>query len=71
MIICTKNDKDFILYKNKTKDRKVIFTIKQIFNDCWDRFLNTYPNLNIRKVALSNVERMLKCCSWNLGYSVF
>lgn len=71
MIICTENDKNFIKYKDKVKNRKVIFTIKEIFKDWWTKFLDTYPNLNIRPVVFSNVERMLKCGSWNLGYIVF
>ena len=56
-----KNDRDFIKYKDKVKNRKVIFTIKQIFKDWWNKFLIAYPNLNIRNVVFSNVERMLKC----------
>lgn len=63
MILCTENDRDFIKYKDKVKNRKVIFTIKQIFQDWWNKFLNTYPNLNIRNVVFLNVERMLKCQS--------
>ena len=61
MILCTENDRDFIKYKDKVKNRKVIFTIKQIFQDWRNKFLNTYPNLNIRNVVFLNVERMLKC----------
>ena len=61
MILCTENDRDFIKYKDKVKNRKVIFTIKQIFKDWWNKFLIAYPNLNIRNVVFSNVERMLKC----------
>lgn len=60
MILCTENDRDFIKYKDKVKNRKVIFTIKQIFKDWWNKFLIAYPNLNIRNVVFSNVERMLK-----------
>ena len=32
-IICTENDKNFIKYKDIIKNRKVNFTIKQIFSD--------------------------------------
>ena len=60
MILCTENDRDFIKYKDTVKNRKVIFTIKQIFKDWWNKFLIAYPNLNIRNVVFSNVERMLK-----------
>lgn len=71
MILCTENDKEFILYKDKVKNRKTMFTIKQIFKDWWNRFLEKYPNLNIRNVVFSNVERMLKCKTWDLGYAIF
>ena len=47
------------------------FTIKQIFEDWWTKFLNTYPNLNIRNVVFSNVERMLKCKTWDLSFAIF
>lgn len=71
MIVCTENDKDFIEYKDRIKNRKTIFTIKQIFKDWWNKFLKTYPNLNIRDVVFNNVERMLNCQTWNLGYAIF
>lgn len=71
MIICTENDKEFIKYEAKVKNRKTIFTIKQIFKDWWNKFLETYPNINIRDVVFSNVNRMLKCKTWDLGYSIF
>ncbi len=71
MIVCTENDMDFIHYKDKIKNRKVVFTIKQIFKDWWNKFLVTYPNLNIRDVVFSNVNRMLKCGSWDLGFAIF
>ena len=41
-IICTEDDKDFILYRDKVKDRKVKFKIKDIFNDHWNDFVNKY-----------------------------
>lgn len=71
MIVCTENDKDFVKYKDKVKNRKVIFTIKEIFNDWWDKFLNEYPNLNIRDIVYKNINKMLKCKSWDLGYAIF
>ena len=71
MIICTENDKDFIKYEAKVKNRKTIFTIKQIFKDWWNKFLETYPNINIRDVVFTNVNRMLKCKTWDLGYAIF
>ena len=58
MILCTENDSDFIKYKDKVENRKVTFTIKEIFQDWWTKFLNTYPNLNIRDVVFLNVEKI-------------
>lgn len=71
MILCTENDKEFINYEDKVKNRKTIFTIKRIFKDWWNKFLKNYPNLNIRDVVFNNVERMLKCQTWDLGYAIF
>ena len=71
MILCTGNDKEFKQYENRVKDRKVYFTIKQIFNDWWNKFLINFPNLNIRDVVHKNISRMLKCKTWDLGYSIF
>lgn len=71
MIICTERDSNFVLYKDKVEDRKVRFTIKQIFRDWWTRFLEDNPHLDIRDVVFKNVERMLNCKSWNLGYTIF
>ena len=71
MIICTENDKDFIKYEAKVKNRKTFFTIKQIFKDWWNKFLEAYPNINIRDVVFTNVSRMLKCKTWDLGYAIF
>lgn len=64
MILCTEKDNNFIKYKDKVENRKVTFTIKEIFQGWWTNFLKTYPNLTIRNVVFSNVERMLKCHSW-------
>ena len=71
MIICTENDKNFNIYKDKVKNRKVIFTIKQIFEDHWNNFLLDNPNIKIRNVVYSNVNRMLKCKTTDLGFSLF
>lgn len=57
MIICTEKDREFEQYRDKVKNKKVIFTIKEIFKDWWNKFLETYPKLNIRDVVFSNVER--------------
>ena len=71
MIVCTELDNDFDKYRDKVKSRKVIFTIKIIFLDWWNKFLEANPNLKIRNVVYSAVERMMKCKTWNLGYAVF
>lgn len=71
MIICTENDKNFYKYEKLVKNRKVRFTIKQIFKDWWNKFLITYPNLKIRDVVYSNVNRMLKCKTASLGFASF
>ncbi len=71
MIICTENNKDFIKYEDKVKNRKTIFTIKQIFKDWWNKFLEAYPNISIRDVVFTNVSRMLKCKTWDLGSAIF
>ena len=71
MIICTENDKNFYKFKGNINNRKVKFTIKQIFKDWWAKFLDTYPHLNIRDVVFSNVHRMLKCKTWDLGFAIF
>ena len=71
MILCTENDREFINYEDKIKNRKTIFTIKRIFKDWWNKFLENYPNINIRDVVFNNVERMLKCQTWDLGYAIF
>jgi len=71
MIICTEHDKEFIKYKDKVKNKKVVFTIKEIFKDWWNKFLEAYPNIKIRNVVYNNVQRMLKCKTWDLGYAVY
>lgn len=38
MIVCTGNDKEFDLYKDKVNNRKVKFHIKDIFRDHWENY---------------------------------
>lgn len=71
MIICTELDKNFIHFEDKVKNRKGSFTIKQIFKDWWNKFLDIYPNLNIRPIVFSNVDKVLKCKTRDLGFFVF
>ena len=71
MIVCTQNDKDFYLYKKNIDNKKVRFKIQVIFSKWWPIFLDTYKHLNIRKVVIDNVDRMIKCKTGNLGFSIF
>ena len=70
-IICTEDDNDFTLYKDKVKDRKVRFKIKDIFQDHWDNFINKYKNITIRDVVFKNVNKILKCKTFSLGYTEY
>lgn len=70
-IICNEDDASFIEYKEKVKNRKIIYHIKDIFNDHWNNFLNDNPNYKIRDVVLKNVAKVLKCKTFNLGYSEY
>lgn len=70
-IICTEDDKDFALYKDKVNDRKVKFKIKDIFKDHWNNFVNTYKDITIRDVVFKNVNKILKCKTFSLGYTEY
>ena len=70
-IICTEDDKDFALYKDKVNDRKVKFKIKNIFKDYWDNFVNTYKDITIRDGVFKNVNKRLKCKIFSLGYTEY
>ena len=71
MIICTEDDKNFHLYQDKIKNRKVIFTIKQIFIDWWQKFLNKYPNITIRDIVHSSVEKLITCKTLATGFTLY
>lgn len=71
MIVCTQDDKEYDKYKNIVNDRKVRFTIKQIFSDWWDDFIEKHPTLNIRDIVFDNVRKILCCKSFFLGYSLY
>src|SRR5690554_2622868 len=47
------------------------YTIKDIFKDYWENFLNDHPHLNIRDTVHLNVNRMLNCQTPKLGYSFY
>ena len=70
-IICTQDDKEFDKYKDIVKERKVKFTIKQIFKDWWNSFLNDHPNFKIRDVVFKNVKKVLSCKTFDLGYTQY
>ena len=71
MVVCTQDDKDFILYKNDIDNKKVRFKIQVIFSKWWPIFLKHSSKLNIRDVVLDNVDRMINCKTGNLGFTVF
>lgn len=45
------------------------YSIKQIFKDNWDSFLNTSPN--IRDVVSEEVDKMLSCGDMSKGFAVY
>lgn len=45
--------------------------ITDIFNDYWDLFLETYPHLNIRDVVFKEVDKVRKCRTIALGYTMY
>jgi len=70
-VICTENDKDFKEYEERVKNRKVVFTIKQIFIDWWDKFLIEFPNIIIRDIVMESVDKLLQCGTLAMGFSIF
>ena len=47
------------------------YTIKEIFADNWQKFLNANSNLNIRSTVYKNVNKILKCQTADLGFTTF
>ena len=47
-IICSQDDILFKKYENQINDKKVKYHIKDIFEEHWNKFLKSYPNINIR-----------------------
>lgn len=47
------------------------FKIKDIFKSYWDSFLECLPNLNIRDIVLYEVQKIMLCKSFKLGYSLY
>jgi len=60
-----------IKHTYNTDDSNSKFKIKDIFNDHWYSFLQDNPNLNIRPVVYSEVEKMMGCGSLSNGYAVY
>jgi hypothetical protein len=47
------------------------FTIKQILKDHWSNFLKSNPNLQIRPVVLKEVDKVINCGDFSLGYALY
>ena len=71
MIVCTEKDKDFEIYKEKVNTRKVIFHIKDIFNDHWDNYKSKFANRKRRPIIDKVIDNFLLCKSFKLGYSLY
>lgn len=71
MIVCTEKDKDFEIYKEKVNTRKVIFHIKDIFNDHWDNYKIKFANRKRRHIIDKVIDNFLLCKSFKLGYSLY
>lgn len=70
-IICTQDDILFKQYENHINDKKVKYHIKDIFEDHWNKFFKSYPNITIRETVFENINKMLKCKTLDLGFDVF
>ena len=66
--MCTENDEEFINYSDKVKNRKITFTIKQIFKEHQNNFLLNNLSIKIRDVVYSNVNKILKCKTIDLSF---
>lgn len=56
-----------------TYPKNVYWSLKDIFSDYWDKFLDfsASKNLTIRPVVLRDVSRMISCKSPSLGFSLY
>ncbi len=70
-IIFTEDDELFNEYRDLVNDRKVRFKIKDILKDHLNNFITKYKNLNIRDVVTKNVNKVLKCKAFSLGYTEY
>lgn len=71
MIVCTEKDKEFETYKEKVNTIKVIFHIKDIFNDHWDNYKVKFANRNRRPIIDKVIDNFLLCKSFKLVYSLY
>ena len=57
----------------KSYPKKFHWNLNDIFNDYWDNFLDyaNSRNLTIRPVVLSEVNKMMKCKTKAMGYSIY
>lgn len=47
------------------------FTIKQIFQDHWDSFVETNKNITIRPVVFEEVNKVINCGNPDYGYALY
>ena len=47
------------------------FTIKQIFQDHWDSFVNENKNIAIRQVVFEEVNKIINCGNPDYGYALY
>ncbi len=71
MIVSVENNESYWKYKSRIENKKTRFTIKQIFEEWWDKFINKYKDIKVRDVVIKNVDKMLKCKTKNIGFSLF
>ena len=71
MIVCTGNDKEFELYKDKVNNRKVFFHIKDIFHDHWEDYKIRFKDRKRRRIIDKTINKFLICKTFLLGYSVY
>ena len=50
---------------------KTKYTVKQIFIDHWQMFLMLYSHLCIRDTVHKNVEKIMKCQTAALGFTIY
>jgi hypothetical protein len=58
--------KDF--YRNKSK---TLFTIRDVLENYWESFLTDMSHLKIRPIVYHEVEKVLKCRTGELGYTMY